>query len=424
MKNTFKISEFALMAVLLLLTGFSWSQGAAKLYSDAYQLEKEGRTFKAMKAFDEALEAAKKEQNIPIQMKCHLELAELQNNVVYYKEALKHYQAFTALYRQTLAEKTVQLSDSVQTLKSEVNTGKEKIKEKQNTIDYLSAEKLKAELTVRNLELYKERASMKLERENNRRNQLLFILGIGFLILLFLIIEYMRKRRSTLVLKVKNQEIKSEKDKSDGLLLNILPKSIATELKESGKTSSYHYKGVTVMFTDFKGFTTYAGLNNPEDVVAMLDFYFRGFDEIISKYPIEKIKTIGDAYLCVSGAPDENDDHAINIVNAALDFQDFVKANAHRKFGVGSELLEMRIGIHSGPLVAGVVGSKKFAYDVWGDTVNVAARMEQAGEEGQINVSETVVEACGDAFNFIYRGELEAKNKGKLKMYFVQAGKG
>ena len=421
MKGPFKISTFSFTTMALLLTTFSWTQNAAKLYSDAYRLEKDGRTFKAIKAFDEALEAAKKEQNIPLQMKCHLELAELQNNVVYYKDALKHYQAFTALYRQTLVEKTTQLSDSVQSLKTEVNTGKVEIKEKQNKIDYLSAEKLKSELKVRNLELYKERATIKLERENNKRNQLLFILGIGVLVLIFVLIEYLRKRKSTTVLRVKNEEIKTEKDKSDGLLLNILPKSIATELKESGKTSSYHYQGVTVMFTDFKGFTTYAGLNNPEDVVAMLDFYFRGFDEIISKYPIEKIKTIGDAYLCVSGAPEENDDHAINIVQAALDFQEFVKANAHRKFGVGSELLEMRIGIHTGPLVAGVVGSKKFAYDVWGDTVNVAARMEQAGEEGQINVSETVVEACGNAFQFIYRGELEAKNKGKLKMYFVKA---
>ena len=421
MKGPFKISTFSFTTMALLLTTFSWTQNAAKLYSDAYRLEKDGRTFKAIKAFDEALEAAKKEQNIPLQMKCHLELAELQNNVVYYKDALKHYQAFTALYRQTLVEKTTQLSDSVQSLKTEVNTGKVEIKEKQNKIDYLSAEKLKSELKVRNLELYKERATIKLERENNKRNQLLFILGIGVLVLIFVLIEYLRKRKSTTVLRVKNEEIKTEKDKSDGLLLNILPKSIATELKESGKTSSYHYQGVTVMFTDFKGFTTYAGLNNPEDVVAMLDFYFRGFDEIISKYPIEKIKTIGDAYLCVSGAPEENDDHAINIVQAALDFQEFVKANAHRKFGVGSELLEMRIGIHTGPLVAGVVGSKKFAYDVWGDTVNEAGRMEQAGEEGQINVSETVVEACGNAFQFIYRGELEAKNKGKLKMYFVKA---
>jgi class 3 adenylate cyclase len=174
------------------------------------------------------------------------------------------------------------------------------------------------------------------------------------------------------------------------------------------------------MFTDFKGFTTFASENDPEDVVAMLDYYFRGFDEIISHFRIEKIKTIGDAYLCVSGAPMANPDHAKDMVQAALIFQEFVRKSAHKRFGKGSELLEMRIGIHSGPLVAGVVGSKKFAYDVWGDTVNVAARMEQASESGQINVSENVVQACGDNFHFYYRGELEAKNKGKLKMYFVE----
>lgn len=398
----------------------SYAQNGAGLYAEAVKLKNEGRSQKAMRAFEQALTAAKNEENRALQMKCHLELAELQNNVIYYKEALKNYQAFSRLYRESLVVRNIVLTDSVQNLKTEVDSGQEEIKAQQGAIDSLNEEQLKAQLKVQGLELKNERASAKLERENNRLNRLIFIIIIGALALFFVVIEYFRKRRTTIVLRDKNEEIEQERDKSDNLLLNILPTTVAKELKEFGKTSSFRYDNATVMFTDFKGFTTFAGQNDPEDVVAMLDYYFRGFDEIISHFPIEKIKTIGDAYLCVCGAPEPDPDHAKHVVQAALIFQEFVRKSAHKTFGKGSELLQMRIGIHSGPIVAGVVGSTKFAYDVWGDTVNVAARMEQASESGQINVSETVVQECGNEFKFYYRGELEAKNKGKLKMFFVE----
>lgn len=412
--------KFFCLAIMFLVSALAYGQSAQNLFVEAGQMKREGRTQKAIRTYEEALTAAKKEQNIPLQMKCHLELAELENNVVYYKSALKNYQEFTRLYRQSSITRTNQLTDSVQSLKSEVDSGEIEIKAKNVEIDSLSAAQLRAQLNVQRLEMENERAAMKLEREGNQQKQLLFILAIGFLGLIFILFEYLRKRKSTRVLRVKNDEIKTEKAKSDGLLLNILPISVAEELKEFGKTSSFHYDEVTVMFTDFKGFTTFAEQNKPEDVVAMLDYYFRGFDAIISHYPIEKIKTIGDAYLCVSGAPEPNKNHASNMVQTALYFQEFVKSSQSKKFGKGSELLEMRIGLHTGPIVAGVVGSKKFAYDVWGDTVNIAARMEQSGEIGKINVSETVVAACGSDFDFHYRGELEAKNRGKLKMYFVE----
>lgn len=412
--------KFFCLAIMFLVSALAYGQSAQSLFVEAGQMKREGRTQKAIRTYEEALTAAKKEQNIPLQMKCHLELAELENNVVYYKSALKNYQEFTRLYRQSSMTRTNQLTDSVQSLKSEVDSGEIAIKAKNVEIDSLSAAQLRTQLNVQRLEMENERAAMKLERESNQQKQLLFILAFGFLALIFILFEYLRKRKSTLVLRVKNNEIKTEKAKSDSLLLNILPTSVAEELKEFGKTSSFHYDEVTVMFTDFKGFTTFAEQNNPEDVVAMLDYYFRGFDAIISHYPIEKIKTIGDAYLCVSGAPEPNKKHASNMVQTALYFQEFVKSSQSKKFGKGSELLEMRIGLHTGPIVAGVVGSKKFAYDVWGDTVNIAARMEQSGEIGKINVSETVVAACGNDFDFHYRGELEAKNRGKLKMYFVE----
>jgi len=414
------IQSLVILLLLLVTASYSYAQSGATLYADAIRLKAEGRSQKAMKTFEQALTAAKNEQNKQLQMKCHLELAELQDNVIYYKEALKNYQAFSRLYRESLIIRNSVLTDSVKDLKTEVHSGKKEIEAKQGEIDSLSKEQLKAQLKVQGLELQNERAAAKLERENNRLNRLIFIIIIGTLVLFFVIIEYFRKRRTTTILRDKNAEIAQEKDKSDNLLLNILPSTVAEELKEHGKTSSFRYDNATVMFTDFKGFTTFAGQNDPEDVVAMLDYYFRGFDEIISHFPIEKIKTIGDAYLCVSGAPEKNPDHAKHIVQAALIFQEFVRKSAHKTFGKGSELLEMRIGIHSGPIVAGVVGSTKFAYDVWGDTVNVAARMEQASESGQINVSETVVQECGDKFHFHYRGELEAKNMGKLKMFFVE----
>jgi adenylate cyclase len=420
MTTSVQIRSFILSAFLLLASHVLFAQSGPALYAEAMRVKKEGRTQKSMRAFETALAAAKKEHDVALQMKCHLELAELQNNVIYYKEALKNYQQFTRLYRQTLIKRTNQLSDSVVTLQSAVDSGQVEIKQKQNAIDSLSAEQLKAQLKVQKAEIEQQEVEMKLVKESNKLIRLLFLLGLGFLVLLFFVILYLRKRKTTSVLRDKNQEIAAEKDKSDALLLNILPNSVAEELKNFGKTSSFRYDEATVMFTDFKGFTTFASENDPEDVVAMLDYYFRGFDEIISHFRIEKIKTIGDAYLCVSGAPMANPDHAKDMVQAALIFQEFVRKSAHKRFGKGSELLEMRIGIHSGPLVAGVVGSKKFAYDVWGDTVNVAARMEQASESGQINVSENVVQACGDNFHFYYRGELEAKNKGKLKMYFVE----
>ncbi len=416
-----KLIQSVVLVLLLLVTAqVTYAQSGASLYAEAMKLKKDGRPQKAMKTFEQALAAAKNEQNTQLQMRCHLELAELQDNVIYYKEALKNYQAFSRLYRENLIIRNTELTDSVKDLKTEVHSGQKEIKAKQGEIDSLSEEQLKAQLKVQGLELQNERAAAKLERENNRLNRLIFIIIVGALALFFIVIEYFRKRRTTIILRDKNEEIAQEKDKSENLLLNILPTTVAEELKEHGKTSSFRYDNATVMFTDFKGFTTFAGQNDPEDVVAMLDYYFRGFDEIISHFPIEKIKTIGDAYLCVAGAPEPDPDHAKHIVQAALIFQEFVRKSAHKTFGKGSELLEMRIGIHSGPLVAGVVGSTKFAYDVWGDTVNVAARMEQASESGQINVSETVVQECGDEFHFHYRGELEAKNKGKLKMFFVE----
>lgn len=208
-----------------------------------------------------------------------------------------------------------------------------------------------------------------------------------------------------------------ERKKSEKLLLNILPIETARELKTSGKAKAKHYEQVTVMFTDFKGFTNIAEKLSAEELVSELDFLFKKFDEIISNYQIEKIKTIGDAYMCASGLPTPNNNHAENIVNASLEMQNWMTSQNGK--------WQLRIGIHTGPVTAGVVGNKKFAYDIWGDTVNIAARMEQSGESGKINIS-------GNTYQFIspvlvekgwevkHRGKIPAKNIGEVDMYFIE----
>lgn len=215
----------------------------------------------------------------------------------------------------------------------------------------------------------------------------------------------------------RTNELYLEKKKSDDLLLNILPEEVANELKETGRTTPRSYEIATVMFTDFENFTAKSEKLSPEELVSMIDTCFRKFDEIISKYNIEKIKTIGDAYLCVSGLPDTRDHNASNVINAALEIIDAIATL--KQDGNGYGYFDIRIGIHTGPLVAGVVGDKKFAYDIWGDTVNTAARMEQNSEPNKINISQSTYELVKDHFRCISRGKKAAKNKGMIDMYFV-----
>lgn len=214
-----------------------------------------------------------------------------------------------------------------------------------------------------------------------------------------------------LILRQKRKTDRAKK-RSDELLLNILPANVAEELKATGTSKARRFSGVTVLFSDFKNFTTYSEQMNPSELVTILDDYFKGFDRIVSAFGLEKIKTVGDAYICVCGLPTEDSQHAQKTVQAALRIQDYMKNSP-----AGWEL---RIGIHSGSVVAGVVGITKFSYDIWGDTVNVAARMEQNSEPGKINISQATYELAKDAFECSYRGKLEAKNKGALDMYFVE----
>jgi class 3 adenylate cyclase len=210
----------------------------------------------------------------------------------------------------------------------------------------------------------------------------------------------------------RTKEIRFEKQKSDNLLLNIFPEQIAIELKETGTSPARQFDHVTVLFTDFVNFTGISEKLNPTKLVAEINSLFSEFDTIMDKHGLEKIKTIGDAYLAICGLPNEKPDHAERTIKAAIDILKFMK---HHKSG-----FEIRIGVNSGPVVAGIVGLKKYAYDVWGDTVNTAARMEQSGEAGQINISGTTHNLICHVYNCIYRGKINAKNKGEIDMYFVE----
>ncbi|MAT53334.1 MAG: hypothetical protein CMN32_02555 [Saprospirales bacterium] len=223
-----------------------------------------------------------------------------------------------------------------------------------------------------------------------------------------------------LILYNRNNLIKKEKQRSERLLLNILPKQTAEELKKYGKASARRYEAATVIFTDFKGFTQIAESCSPEELLAQLDECFAAFDEIALKHGIEKIKTIGDAWLGVAGLPEQCPDHATKAVNAALEMQEFMHSWREAQRDNGKPLFYCRIGIHSGPVVAGVVGKSKFAYDIWGDTVNIAARMESQGEPNEVNISKATFELLNGAYDCISRGLVKAKNKGELEMYFVR----
>lgn len=232
------------------------------------------------------------------------------------------------------------------------------------------------------------------------------------LLLLFVFKNYKNQKKSTEI-------IIQEKQRSEDLLLNILPAEMAEELKTNGITKAKAFTMVTVMFTDFKDFTGISEKVSAELLVDEIHHCFSAFDLILQKYKIEKIKTIGDAYMCASGLPVPSYTHATDMIQAAIEFQHYMLERKKEKESRGEIPFLLRIGIHTGPVVAGIVGIKKYAYDIWGDTVNLAARMEQNSESGKINISGSTYELVKDKFNCVHRGKIQAKNKGEIDMYFV-----
>jgi len=241
--------------------------------------------------------------------------------------------------------------------------------------------------------------------------------GITGILLLFIALILFNRYRYTRKTK---KIIEIEKDRSDRLLLNILPEETAEELKSKGTATPKFYKMASVLFTDFKGFTKIAEKLSPQELIEELNECFLEFDKIIDKHNLEKIKTIGDAYMCAGGIPVANTTNHIDIVKAGLEIKEYMDKIKNEREAKGQDYWELRIGIHTGEVVAGVVGKNKFAYDIWGDAVNTASRMESSGIPGKVNISGLTYELIKDQFECTYRGQIQAKNKGEIDMYIVE----
>jgi adenylate cyclase len=240
-------------------------------------------------------------------------------------------------------------------------------------------------------------------------------IGLGLILIIAFIIyrNYLQKSKTNKILDKQKVEIES-------LLLNILPRQVASELQVSGKSKPRHFEEASILFTDFKGFTSIADKLSPEEVVEELNEIFMAFDSIMERHDLEKIKTIGDAYMCAGNIPSPDPDHAYKIIKAAIAIQGFMETHNGHRLEKGQEPWEIRIGVHIGPVVAGVVGKKKYAYDIWGSAVNIASRMESNGTPGRVNISADTYEIIKNRFECSHRGKIYAKNLGELDMYYVE----
>jgi len=315
-----------------------------------------------------------------------------------FKEALTYFKKYQ-VYKDSIAniEKVQQIAD----LRTDFEISK-----KQTEVDLLTQQKTNQEIQTDLL-------------NTQNKNQKTLVIATIIALFLSAMIGFGLFRRNRFINRTR-VIIEDEKNKSDKLLLNILPEETAQELKRSGKVEAKRFESVTVLFTDFKNFTKYSENLTPEKLVKSIDFYFSRFDEIIEKYKLEKIKIIGDSFMCAGGLHFDTKDHALKMTLAAFEILQFVEDT---KLSNNSEIVhfDVRIGINTGPVVAGVVGTKKFAYDIWGDTVNVASRMESTSKEGKINIAENTYILIKDYFLCKYRGQIEVKNKGCMKMYFVNS---
>jgi len=276
----------------------------------------------------------------------------------------------------------------------------------------LEEEQNRKDILLKDLEI--EKSNIEIQKTKSIARNLVIIVFLAILIMILALFAFTKIRKSNKIIQV-------EKVKSDKLLLNILPESTAEELKTLGVSLPRRYDKVAVLFTDFKGFTKITETMSPEQLVDSLSLFFAGFDDIMKKYGLEKIKTIGDAYMCAGGIPDPLENASERLIYAAKEMLELIEKINKGKRELGQDTWGIRIGIHTGPVVAGVIGKYKFQYDIWGDTVNLAARMESSGEPGRINISESTFNDVKGSINCTYRGEIAAKNKGNVKMYFVNS---
>jgi class 3 adenylate cyclase/Tfp pilus assembly protein PilF len=324
------------------------------------------------------------------------DMAEIHAKLNNFKEAFR----FNSLY--------TNLKDSIQSV--EKNKAVELIKQ---------FESEKKEREIKLLTKDSEIQQLSIKRQKIIKNSVIIVGGLLLILAILLYHRYRYVRKTNSDLAEKNQIINYEKDRSDKLLLNILPAETAEELKTNGYAEAKTFQMVTVMFTDFVGFTKIAEKLPAQELVGEIDYCFKNFDEIISNFNIEKIKTIGDSYMCAGGLPVINTTNPLDVVKAGIEIQRFMlNLKAERK-AAGKPYFDLRLGIHTGPVIAGVVGVKKYQYDIWGDTVNIASRMESSSEPEKVNISQTTFEHIKDHFTCTYRGKIEAKNKGFVDMYYV-----
>ena len=318
--------------------------------------------------------------------------------------------------QQSLVQTLGEREDAIQTMTESQAKAELLVAQQKSILDSLSflstIDSLK--LAQQSMEL-KEKEAILRERDAQRKF-LLSLSALGIVVFIGLFLRFLGVRRHS-------REIAAEKKRSDDLLLNILPEKVAEELKINQKASAQFFESASVIFVDFAGFSQFAANLPPDELVETLDFCFREFDHIIARHGLEKIKTIGDAYMAAGGLPSPDPANPGRVVEAALDIKDFLDSWKISREAEGKPFLRARIGIHTGPLVAGVVGEKKFAYDIWGDTVNVASRMESSGESGKVNISASTYESIKSEFVCKKRGKIPTKNLGDMEMYFVEKKK-
>ena len=436
----------------------------AKILIEIGEISREQGDFdKSLKKFNEALAIAEKAKEAPIKIEVLSDLGELFYKQSDFKTALSYYNL--CLKNATDIKNLRYISSSqidIGNVFRRLNRNQEatakcedglKIAEKMKTVSikkeaceclykaYQSLQKDKLALLyyqqmqiledslqmqetsnkAMNMEFEKQQSTAQLkyqiaiQAKEKQRNVIIASLCVVLLVAggLWNRLNFVRKSREAL---------KIEKDRSEALLLNILPQEIAEELKATGSVKAKDFGLVSILFTDFQSFTQTAQTMSPQRLVEEINVCFEAFDRISEKYYIEKIKTIGDAYMAAGGMGNANENTPKNAVLAGLEMQAFITQRATENQQAQKPYFEMRLGIHAGPIVAGIVGVKKFQYDIWGDTVNTASRMESNGAVGKVNISEALYELIKDdeRFSFEYRGHIDAKGKGEIKMYFVE----
>jgi class 3 adenylate cyclase len=368
------------------------------------------------------LESEKKEQEVELLKKTtSLQEARIQNEQLEKERTLQELllaEEKLAAERKDREIKDLKIQQQLQ--ESELRRSQLEQEKQQQEIRVLTQEKLISDLNLQKV------------RARTRFLAVIVLLALVSLVIIIRSWRFTRRTNKTLAHqrnKIQQQKealesqyeiIKIEREKSEKLLLNILPEETAAELKEKGYASPQHYDKVTVLFTDFVGFTMVSEKMTPKEIVQELDYCFMAFDKIIDKHNLEKIKTIGDSYMCAGGIPIANDTNPEDVVMAALEIRDFMEKERATRAARGEIYWQLRIGVHTGPVVAGVVGKNKFAYDIWGDAVNTASRMESSGEAGKVNISGFTYDIINDKFECSYRGKIKAKNKGEVDMYFVE----